>query len=104
MNPIVYVFDPRAEARGELVVRFPLPYADVKDLQADELRASIAENRTVEFSHTFHAQIGGQLRAGFVLCDFYEDGQPGRLTSKYFPVAFATRARRTALHAAVGGA
>jgi len=56
------------------------------------------------FSHTFDAQIGGQRRAGFVLCDFYEDGQSGRLTSKYFPVAFATRARKTALRAGVAGA
>jgi len=94
MNPIVYIFDQRAEARGEMLVRFPLPYADVKDLSADELRRNIEEYRTVEFSHTFDAQIAGQLRAGFVLCGFFEDRHPTSLSSRYFPAAFATRARK----------
>jgi SAM-dependent methyltransferase len=92
MNPIVYIFDQIAEARGELRVRFALPYADTKDLPADELQNSIRENHTVEFSHTFETQIDGQLRAGFSLRGFYEDSQPGRLCSDYFPVAFATYA------------
>jgi SAM-dependent methyltransferase len=94
MNPILYIFDQRADARGELTVRFPLPYADVKDLPADELRSYIDEYRTVEFSHTFDAQIGGQLRAGFVVCGFYEDRHPTLHSSKYFPAAFATHARK----------
>jgi len=84
--------DPRAEARGELSVRFPLPYADTKDLPEDELRRSVEENHTVEFSHSFDAQLGGQMRAGFALCGFYEDTQAGRLSSKYLPAAFATKA------------
>lgn len=94
MNPIIYIFDQRAEARGELIVRFPLPYADIKDLPADELSRNLEEYRTVEFSHTFEAQIGGQLGAGFVLCGFYEDRHPTLSSSKYFPAAFATRARK----------
>lgn len=94
MNPIVYVFDPHAEDRGELRVRFPLPYADTRDVPAEELAARVREQRTVEFSHSFDAQIRGQLRAGFVLWDFFEDRQPGRLCSRYFPVAFATHARK----------
>lgn len=92
MNPIVYIFDASAEARGELQVRFPLPYADTKDLSAEELRRNLEENRTVEFSHSFDAQLGGQLRAGFALCGFYEDTQAGRSSSRYFPAAFATLA------------
>lgn len=94
MNPVVYVFDPRAEERGELRVRFALPYADVEHLPADELAAVIPDHRTVEYSRTFDAQLGGQLRAGLVLTGFYEDRPPGRPCSKYFPVAFATRALR----------
>ncbi|HTV19535.1 MAG TPA: class I SAM-dependent methyltransferase [Polyangiaceae bacterium] len=96
MNPIVYIFDASAEARGELRVRFPLPYADTKDLSGDELQQCIAENRTVEFSHSFDAQLGGQMRAGFALSGFYEDTQAGRSSSKYFPAAFATLATRRA--------
>src|SRR5688572_21026994 len=91
MNPIVYIFDPDAEQRGELRVKFPLPYADT-DLPPAELERVIERYHTVEHSHTFDIQIGAQLRAGFMLCDFYEDIQPRRPSSKYFPTAFATYA------------
>ena len=92
MNPMIYIFDQRAGVRGELQVRFPLPYADTRDLPPDELRQVLEEHRTVEFSHTFEAQLGGQLSAGFSLCGFYEDIHPGSVSSRYFPAAFATRA------------
>ncbi len=95
MNPDVYIFDKEAQARGEFVVRFPLPYADVIDLRADELRRLVETDHTVEFSHSLDAQIGGQLREGFVLTDFFEDrwdGMPEPGLSRYIPTLFATRA------------
>jgi SAM-dependent methyltransferase len=95
MNPIVYVFDAEAEARGELIVRHKLPFADVVDRPADELERVIAADHTVEFSHTLEAQIGGQLRAGFHLVDLFEDvdrGPPKSGRSLYFPTCLATRA------------
>jgi SAM-dependent methyltransferase len=97
MNPIVYVFDADAEARGELIVRHRLPFADVVDRPADELERVIATDHTVEFSHTLEAQIGGQLRAGFHLTDLFEDvdrGPPESGRSLYFPTCLATRARK----------
>ena len=46
-----------------------------------------------EFSHTIEEQIGGQLKAGFVLTDLYEDMDTGTLLSHYnFPEYIATRA------------
>lgn len=99
MNPIVYIFDADAHESGELVVRFALPYADVVDLPPDELRRVIARDHTVEFSHTLEAQIGGQLRAGFVLTHFFEDKdrQAERsLRSRHFPTCMATRALKPA--------
>jgi SAM-dependent methyltransferase len=95
MNPIVYIFDARAQERGELVVRFPLPYADLVDLPPDELQLTIERDHTVEFSHTLEDQIGGQLRAGFVLTHFYEDTDSQSAASprsQYFPTSIATRA------------
>ncbi len=95
MNPIVYIFDAAAQERGELVVRFPLPYADVTDLPPEELQRVIAREHTVEFSHTLEAQIGGQLQAGFVLTHMFEDkdgGAPDTGRSRYFPTCMATRA------------
>ena len=95
MNPIVYVFDPEAEAHGELIVRHSLPFADVVDRSADELEQVIARDHTVEFSHSLESQIGGQLRAGFLLTALYEDvdrGPPTSGRSIYFPTCLATRA------------
>lgn len=95
MNPIVYVFDAEAEARGELIVRHRLPFADVVDRPADELQRVIATDHTVEFSHSLEAQIGGQLRAGFHLVGLFEDvdrGPPENGRSVYFPTCLATRA------------
>jgi len=95
MNPIVYIFDADAQDRGELVVRFSLPYSDVADLPPDELRRVVARDHTVEFSHTLDAQIGGQLRAGLVLTHLFEDkdcGSPDTGRSRFFPTCLATRA------------
>jgi SAM-dependent methyltransferase len=95
MNPIIYIFDPDAQDRGELRVRFSLPYADVVDLSPDELHRVIERDHTVEFSHTLETQIGGQLQAGFVLTHLFEDkdrGAPDTGRSRYFPTCLATRA------------
>ena len=98
MNPMVYVFDAAAEQRGELIVKHALPYADITHLPPDELEQRVARDHTVEFSHTLEAQIGGQLRAGFVLTHMFEDrdgGAPTNLRSTYFPTCMATRAAKS---------
>jgi len=47
----------------------------------------------IEFSHTLDEQIGGQLEAGFILKDLYEDTNgEGRLHDLNIPTFFATRA------------
>lgn len=97
MNPDVYIFDGDAQERDELVVRFALPYADITDLPADELRCLIERDHVVEFSHSLETQIGGQLKAGFVLTGLFEDkdlGTPDKERSRYMPILFATRAMK----------
>lgn len=93
MNPDSYIFDKEAEERGEFIVRFPLPYADITDLPPDELRRMIERDHVVEFSHSLESQIGGQLKAGFMLTNLFEDRWDGMAgLSRYMPVLFATRA------------
>jgi hypothetical protein len=78
-----------------MVVRFPLPYADITDLPPDELQRRVARDHTVEFSHTLETQIAGQLKAGFVLTHLFEDtdlGTPDTGPARYFPKIIATRA------------
>ena len=94
-NPVIYVFDPEDSTGEALVARRRLPYADVESMPADALTAMIARDHTVEYSHTLDSQIGGQLRAGFLLADLYEDadrGPPNTGWARFFQPYIATRA------------
>ena len=48
-----------------------LPFNPLKDQQL--YQDSIKNDWGIQFSHTIEEQIGGQLRAGFVLTDIYQD-------------------------------
>lgn len=92
MNPALYLFDHDAiEAGADPVVRFPLPYDDRVHSPKDSLERRMAAGEALEFSHTLDSLIGGLLRAGFVLRDFYEDGWSDDATplNKYLKVSFA---------------
>ena len=95
MNPDVYIFDHEAQDRDELIVRHPLPHNQIRDLPPDELDRLVRREHSVEFSHSLEEQIGGQLGAGFMLTDLFEDrdsGPPASGRSRFMPVLFATRA------------
>jgi SAM-dependent methyltransferase len=73
MNPAVYVFDnERFEQTGERIVRYSIPYSDLRDLPAEELSAKRQKNEPLEFGHSLADLIGGQLAAGFQLIGFDE--------------------------------
>ena len=55
-----------------LVIKRGLPVNPLK-LPPDELAELAASNDGFQFSHTLEDQIGGQLKAGFILTDVYED-------------------------------
>ncbi len=68
-----------------------LPFNPLKNKQQMELLAKDEDG--VQFSHTLEEQLGGQLKAGFVLTDIYEDTNgSGRLHELNIPSFFATRA------------
>jgi SAM-dependent methyltransferase len=94
MNPVAYIFDQEASERGELVVRFRLPYADLKDLTETELQGYLDRGQALEWSHTLTDQIGGQLEAGFKLIGFYEDSSDEQLFGRYAPCYLATCAEK----------
>jgi hypothetical protein len=48
----------------------------------------------IQFSHSLEEQIGGQIKAGFVLTGLYEDRDTQGLLREYAPEYFATRAVR----------
>jgi ubiquinone/menaquinone biosynthesis C-methylase UbiE len=93
-TPYVFLFDPFKFEEGELVVRHSLPYADQDQLTRKELKALAEKSEPLMFGHTFSAQIGGQLRAGFQLVDMFEDSWSEDPLSKYLQPYLATRAMK----------
>lgn len=68
-----------------------LPFNPLKD--PEQMKFLMDDDDGVQFSHTLEEQIGGQLEAGFVLTDVYEDTNgAGRLHELNIPTFWATRA------------
>jgi SAM-dependent methyltransferase len=63
VNPWVYLFEADAFDRGELRVANKLPVREERD-------------GLIQLSHTFDEQLGGQLRAGLMITDMFEDSWP----------------------------
>ena len=95
VNPAVYIFDQRLADDGVLQVRHKLPYSDLTSVSAEERRQYEDDWQPYEFGHTLEDQIGGQLAAGFVVTDFYEDLWPGTALAEYMPTFAATRALKS---------
>lgn len=84
-NGFNYLFD---ENETEVVQK--LPFNPLKD--KDLYEASVKNDWGIQFSHTIEEQIGGQLKAGFMLTDIYQDTNgAGRLHEFNVPTFYATR-------------
>lgn len=90
-NPMMYMFDDEALDRRDnpLIVQHKLPYNGRLEV---EKGATLTMDTGYQFSHTWEAQIGGQLKAGFLLKDFYEDSLPGNHLGDYTSLFAATLA------------
>lgn len=85
-NGFNYLFD-----ENESKVVQSLPFNPLKDERLYE--ESIKNDWGLQFSHTIEEQIGGQLKAGFILTDIYQDTNgSGRLHEFNVPTFYATRA------------
>ncbi|MEJ5041650.1 class I SAM-dependent methyltransferase [Pseudomonas sp. B21-036] len=93
-NPVVFIFDRSTDLAksGLMKPRFTLPYADITDLNADEIEGKIARGEAFVFGHTLAEQISGQLEAGLLLTGFEEAFQPVPrfLIDNYMPTFIAT--------------
>lgn len=94
-NPVVFVGDrnPSDRLNGVIRPKYHLPYADIVDLDKEEIEAKIAKGEALVFGHTLSDLIGGQLRAGFMMTDYWEEMQPNPrfLIDEYLPTFIATR-------------
>lgn len=85
-NGINFLFD-----ETETEVKNKLPYNPLRN--PEQYEESIKNDWGIQFSHTLEEQIGGQLEAGFILTNLYEDTNgEGRLHEYNIPSFWATRA------------
>jgi SAM-dependent methyltransferase len=96
-NPAHFLFDHDEAAKtGVLTVKYPLPYSDLKSLPQEKLEMITKEGLPYQFGHTLEDQIRGQLAAGFVICDLYEDGWDDNATplNRFMPMYISTLAKK----------
>ena len=84
-NGLNYLF----EEDNPLLVVNKLPYNPLKNEKLYE--RCLKGDGSIQFSHTLEEQINGQLKAGFMLTDLYEDTDNEGI-GEYAPNFFATRA------------
>jgi SAM-dependent methyltransferase len=92
LNPVRFLFDDEKAEQGIFELRHSLPYSDLKSISDEERRRYTEKGEPLCFGHTFADQIGGQLAAGFVLTDMYEDADRSHPLTKHTPDSIATRA------------
>ncbi len=87
-NPVAFVF-----GKG-LEVKYKIPFSSVRDLSPRDLQNLKNKQEAYTFAHSLSDQIAGQLHAGFLLEDFYEDHHPHKLfpIDEYIPVFLASKA------------
>ncbi len=95
-NPDLYLFND-ADSVADIRVVNKLPYDSLTNLDKPSQKKRVAEEG-YQFSHTMERQIGDQLKAGFLLKDFYEDftTDDSYTLSHYFPLFFASLAVKPA--------
>lgn len=75
----------------ETQLQYELPFNPLKNKSIYD--KSIQSDWGIQFSHTIEEQIGGQLQAGFILTDIYQDTNgSGNLHEFNIPSFYATRA------------
>ncbi|MEM9281244.1 MAG: class I SAM-dependent methyltransferase [Verrucomicrobiota bacterium] len=97
MQPAFFLFDhERLEETGEPVAKHRLPYSDMEHADPEQLSEQLESQLSVEYSHSWEAQIGGQCLAGLALTGFYEDDWDEESTrlQGWMPMFAATKALR----------
>ena len=75
-------------------MRYNIPYSDLTSLTQEERERFLEPDTPLCFGHSLEDQIGGQLRAGFVLTGYFDDNWDASkgAVHKHLPCYGATRA------------
>jgi SAM-dependent methyltransferase len=88
INPISFQLDDEI-----LNLIYKQPFSDLHSLPTEKLEELKQKSEPLVFGHSLTDQIGGQLSAGFMLTDMYEDDWGGESKmDEFFPAFIATRA------------
>ena len=86
-NGINFLFEENSKNCKE--IKYKLPFNPLKD--DNLIKNAIKNNDGIQFSHTIEEQIRGQLKAGFILKDVYEDTNGYGILHEYnIPTFWAT--------------
>jgi ubiquinone/menaquinone biosynthesis C-methylase UbiE len=86
-NGMAFLFNDISDYTQPLTVVHTMPFNPLKNKDVYDTKDGI------QFSHTLEEQIGGQLKAGFILTDLYEDMDESGLLHDYnIPQYIVTRA------------
>jgi SAM-dependent methyltransferase len=83
LNPIWFASDQTKQEKGIFEVIHSIPFKDTENSAKHH-----------EFGHSLNDLIGGQLRVGFKIVDFYEDGWGDKNLDKYLHQYIATLAEK----------
>lgn len=90
INPLAFQLEKREDG---FFLKYKQPYSDLHSLPEEKRRELISAGEALEFGHSLSDQIGGQLQAGFLLSDMYEDHwHEPRPIDAFMPSFIATRA------------
>jgi ubiquinone/menaquinone biosynthesis C-methylase UbiE len=95
-SPLEYIFDLKKFEKGELELKYSIPYADI-DHQDDEAVRELSAEEGFSWGHPVEEQIQGQISAGFVIAGFYED-RGCWLFDNYINTSMATKAIKMQLN------
>ena len=88
INPISFQLD-----KENLKLIYKQPFSDLHSLPTEKLEELKKNNEALEFGHSLTDQINGQLDAGFILTNMYEDNWGGESKmDEFFPEFIATKA------------
>ena len=103
VNPVVFTADLALEREGVMQMKYAIPYSDLEHQGDPEIIKLHAEGYPCSFGHSLEDQLGGQLAAGFVLADLYEDTWAGATepVHRFLKCYLGTRAIKPASVAAL---
>ncbi len=91
INPILF----QLEKKGEFFsIIYKQPFSDLNSLPKERLKELLDNKDALSYGHSLEDQIGGILKAGFVLTDLFEDSWTGEELDEFLPLFIACRAMK----------